>query len=107
MKTSQLMLGDIVMYNGNINTVKVLRDKYVRLNTCGEKVMYIGWHAADEIEPIPLTEEILEKNGINVIQYCDLSKPHWFMSINNDGSNVKKIVYLRPRTTARTSPLRA
>ena len=65
MKTQQLMLGDWVSHNGTPKTVDVIWGKEVSLNDPTQVwgSIYTDKFNEDEIEPIPLTPEILEKNG--------------------------------------------
>lgn len=68
MKTQQLMLGDWVSHNGTPKTVDVIWGKEVSLDD-PTKVwgsIYTDKFNEDEIEPIPLTPEILEKNGFSL-----------------------------------------
>ena len=64
MKVEELMVGDWVYRNGKDEPMKVL--------TIGEHGCCLGFtdgycgEAEDLIEPIPLTKEILEKNGFEV-----------------------------------------
>lgn len=63
MKAEELQLNDLVSYEGHATSVQVLR--------LGENIRRIGIESSrgnvfpeeDEIQPIPLTAEILEKNG--------------------------------------------
>lgn len=54
MKATDLMIGDWVEYGGYITTVRNLSDKIV-LSGCVGRL--------DEVRPVSLTPEILEKNG--------------------------------------------
>ena len=59
MTTSQLMLGDLVMFEGE--TFKIDGISIGEAHFCGDEENI--WCHEDNIEPIPLTAEILEKNG--------------------------------------------
>ncbi len=60
MKPTELMIGDYVLYNGEVFRIKEIGEGLVRIvNSKGQELIC----EFDEIEPIPLTPEILEKNG--------------------------------------------
>ena len=58
--TKELMIGDLVNWNGKC----ICRIEPKDIDLC-DKAM-IGWY----YEPIPITDEILEKNGFAVDQYA-------------------------------------
>ena len=62
MKTNELMIGDYVNYRGQIIKVTSLYDKGGS-NEVGWSDKESVWVNGRCIEPIPLTPEILEKNG--------------------------------------------
>ena len=62
MKANELMIGDYVNYRGQIIKVTSLYDKGGS-NEVGWSDKECIWVNADNVEPIPLTNEILEKNG--------------------------------------------
>lgn len=59
MKTSQLMLGDLVMYYGSVSRIDGLWQDIVHIEGEPEE----QYADMQEIGSIPLTAEILEKNG--------------------------------------------
>lgn len=59
MKTSQLMLGDLVMYYGSVSRIDGLWQDIVHIEGEPEE----QYADMQEIEPLPLTAEILEANG--------------------------------------------
>lgn len=61
MKAEELMIGDYVNYRGRIIKVTSLYDKGGS-NEVGWTDKESVWVNADNVEPIPLTPEILEKN---------------------------------------------
>ena len=67
MKHTDLMLNDLVMYQGEILRVGCISDYDIKIDLFedGEDTPYaeIWQEELDEVEPIPLTTEILEKNG--------------------------------------------
>ena len=67
MKHTDLMLNDLVMYQGKILRVGCISDYDIKIDLFedGEDTPYaeIWQEELDEVEPIPLTAEILEKNG--------------------------------------------
>lgn len=58
-----LMIGDWVIYRGEPTIVYEIDDYYQRINTEPDGYDSIKCIDTSEIEPIPLTPEILEKNG--------------------------------------------
>ena len=62
MKASELQIGDYINYRGQIIKVTSLYDKGGS-NEVGWSDKVSVWVNADNVEPIPLTVEILEKNG--------------------------------------------
>lgn len=64
MKSRELMVGDWVIANGNTDNKphRVTALTLTRIDFDNNEV-----HVAEYIEPIPLTAEILEKNGFEVI----------------------------------------
>ena len=62
MKANELQIGDHVNYRGQIIKVTSLYDKGGS-NEVGWSDNESVWVNADNVEPIPLTPEILEKNG--------------------------------------------
>lgn len=62
MKAEELMIGDWVHYRGTNIQVTSLYDKGGS-NEIGWSDKERVWVNADNVEPIPLTAEILEKNG--------------------------------------------
>lgn len=58
-----LMIGDWVIYRGEPTIVYEIDDYYKRINTEPDGYDSIRCIEISEIEPIPLTSEILEKNG--------------------------------------------
>ena len=62
MKVNKLQIGDYVNYRGQIIKVTSLYDKGGS-NEVGWSDKESVWVNADNVEPIPLTPEILEKNG--------------------------------------------
>ena len=66
MKTTDLMLGSYVKVkpSGMIIKVAAIHQKKVGYHSCQSK---LEWVRRDLIEPIPLTPEILEKNGFESI----------------------------------------
>lgn len=62
MKATELQIGDYVNYRGQIIKVTSLYDKGGS-NEVGWSDKESVWVNADNVEPIPLTPEVLEKNG--------------------------------------------
>lgn len=78
MKATELMIGDKVAIRSNdgcdLHVMTVSEVKNEGISSGKQKVFF----AYDEIEPIPLTAEILEKNGFEV-RY----NPSPYYSLNN------------------------
>lgn len=70
MKAKELQIGDYVNYRGQIIKVTSLYDKGGS-NEVGWSDKESVWVNADNVEPIPLTAEILEKNGFIKDVYKD------------------------------------
>lgn len=69
MKTSELMIGDWVLYGQRFAIIKELYNGYVTiLCSINGQNEYVE-ETYDNIEPIPLTSEILEKNGWKDISF--------------------------------------
>jgi hypothetical protein len=66
MKANEMQIGDYVNYRGQIIKVTSLYDKGGS-NEVGWSDKESVWVNADNVEPIPLTPEILEKNEIDTV----------------------------------------
>ena len=76
MKCSELMIGDYVKYQGHIYIVEEISAKgWVHLihSETRTRVSMASDYIIDLLEPIPLTPEILEKNGFKVDGYAILN----------------------------------
>lgn len=65
MKATDLMCGDWVLINGTPHKIQAIDSIDAEIQA-DDDLYYIGedrYHSEDKIEPIPLTPEILEKNG--------------------------------------------
>ena len=74
MKANELMIGDWVVYSGDAEYTNPVRIEGMDILTCAlitEDREDVGF---DGIEPIPLTAEILEKNGFEMEDNCN----YWF-----------------------------
>ena len=69
MKAEELMIGDYVHVkpSGMLVRVAAVHRKKVAYHSCANKLV---WVRKDLQEPIPLTPEILEKNGFVLESYC-------------------------------------
>ena len=66
MNIRQLQLDDLILYSGKVCRVTAVRlDNDGKVRAVVENDDFCGF--VDEIEPIPLTEAILEKNGFVLI----------------------------------------
>lgn len=68
MKATDLMVGDLVMVHpsGMLIKVAAVHNKKVAYHACPNK---LEWVRRDLLKPVPLTAEILEKNGFNQDKY--------------------------------------
>ena len=73
MKANELQIGDYVNYRGQIIKVTSLYDKGGS-NEVGWSEKESVWVNADNVEPIPLTSKILEKNGFKVTRNISSSR---------------------------------
>lgn len=72
MKAEDLMIGDWVKFNNSdlAHQIKAIAGKSV-------KVDKVYWYSASKLSPIPITSEILEKNGF-------IGMPYAVFKINDD-----------------------
>ncbi len=68
MKANELQIGDYVNYRGQIIKVTSLYDKGGS-NEVGWSDKESVWVNADNVEPIPVTYEIIEKNRMRVFEH--------------------------------------
>ena len=64
MKRSEVKIGDIVSYNGTVAPIYDLARDVVRFDEGSVSALI------KDISPVPLTEEILEKNGWEKVDWC-------------------------------------
>ena len=94
MKHTDLMLNDLVMYQGEILRVGCISDYDIKIDLFedGEDTPYaeIWQEELDEVKPIPLTDEILEKNGFAIEERDgDITFPYLAFIIKNDEYSVE------------------
>lgn len=74
MKANELMIGDFVRFKGSdlYHQVHAVQGKSVKLDK-----QY--WYKADKLLPIPITKEILEKNGFSgeMYAFCKINDEQW------------------------------
>ena len=87
MKANELMIGDIVTWKGNICYVISVENLGGLVGVENEKFCELV--SDKELEPIPLTEEILKANELNPIICCNLSMPKWYMSLRSGNRHVE------------------
>ena len=78
MRVCELMVGDLVLHDGKVIRVDAVHKRKIGYHKTKEK---LTWLFSGQFEPIPLTPEILEKNGFefdDVIPECRM-----FMGIDN------------------------
>ena len=59
----EYMIGDVVMYDNKIMVIKEPRDGIHFDLSCPEEKLVYCYVRVEDIKPMPLTSEILEKNG--------------------------------------------
>ena len=59
----EYIIGDVVMYDNKIMIIKEPRDEIHFDLSCPEKKLVYCCVGVEDIKPMPLTSEILEKNG--------------------------------------------
>lgn len=60
----EYIIGDVVMYNNKIMVIKEPRDGIHFDLSCPEEKLVYCYVGVEDIKPMPLTSEILEKNGL-------------------------------------------
>lgn len=63
MKVCDLMVGDLVLHDGKVIRVDAVHKRKIGYHKTKDK---LTWLFCGQFEPIPLTPEILEKNGFRV-----------------------------------------
>lgn len=90
MKGIKLQLGDYVFIkspSGDTTLIKIaaIHQKKVGYHSTPNK---LNWVRIGLLEPIPLTSEILEKNGFNKVPQPDCSNPyHWEFKEYEEGTD--------------------
>ena len=79
MEIRGLMIGDWVLYKDEPITVFEIDEYYDRINTEPDGYNAIRCIEASEIKPIPLTPEILEKNGFIGGEYKSYTGYVWYL----------------------------
>ena len=101
MKARELQIGDLLYYKGKFNafpfTVESITKKKVGYHAeSNEHRMY--FLRLSDCEPIPLTTEILERNGFGKYSFCNINGQHqwtwwsdkstsvslWYRELNDD-----------------------
>lgn len=72
MKPEELMIGDLVLYKDEPIMVWEIDEYYNRINTEPDGYNSIRCIEISDIKPIPLTPEILEKNGFVKDKYGEM-----------------------------------
>jgi len=81
MNVKELQIGDYVNYRGQIIKVTSLYDKGGS-NEVGWSDKEEVWVNADNVKPIPLTQEILEKNGFTEGEYKNYCGYVFYLSVD-------------------------
>lgn len=70
LNVNELMIGDWVLVNGNPMQIQAINDIDGEIMAGDELYCLVEdrVHSEDKIEPIPLTAEILEKNGFELVR---------------------------------------
>ncbi len=101
MKANELMAGDLVQYNGVVCRVYGLELPFPRKNErFNNKAIIHLWHNGfidaleEEVFPIPLTAEILEKNEfINKLLVININTENGLLYVDNKGSFAIEILF--------------
>ena len=67
MKVNELMIGDLVLYRGEPIIIFEIDEYYERVNTEPDGYDSIRCIELSDLQPIPLTAEILRKNGFEKV----------------------------------------
>ena len=71
MKVTDLMIGDLILINNTPHKIQAIDSIDAEIQA-DDELYYVGedrHHSENKIEPIPLTTEILEKNGFEMFKY--------------------------------------
>ena len=68
MRVCELMVGDLVLHDGKVIRVDAVHKRKIGYHQAKDK---LTWLFYGQFEPIPLTPEILEKNGFKMEFYSD------------------------------------
>ena len=82
MTANELMIGNWVMYKGEPIMVYEIDDYYKRINTEPDGYNAITCIEISDVTPIPLTAEILEKNGFELCKIPEIDYIGWRLSEN-------------------------
>lgn len=66
MKATELQIGDWVLINNTLRQIQVIDSIDAEIQADDDEVYYVGedrYHSEDKLEGVPLTYEILKKNG--------------------------------------------
>lgn len=88
MKVTDLMIGDLIFINNTPHKIQAI-DSIDAEMQADDELYYIGedrYHSEDKVEGVPLTPEILEKNGF--VFDCDF----WTIA-NPRYNNVRMVTY--------------
>lgn len=76
--TQKFIIGDVVMYDNKVMVVKEPRDGNHFDLSCHKEGLVYCFVGADEIKPVSLTKEILEKNGWKKeVMSRGIKNSHW------------------------------
>ena len=81
MKTNEIMIGDYLQVepSGMAIRISTIHKKEVGYKTCQNRISFVK---EELLDPIPLTPEILEKNGFKKSEY-DENMYYWSFSITS------------------------
>lgn len=82
MKANDLMIGDWVLHNTYPERIKLIGNTMVKVYTCDDTI------DIDELCPIPLTAEILEKNGWSEDAHRFPEDENFYLELEVRGSEV-------------------
>lgn len=94
MKTNELMIGDFVQVepSGMAIRISTIHKKEVGYHTCQNRISFVK---EELLDPIPLTPEILKKNGFNVVDENELLVEYAWHD-NNSYTSISVTFYKTP-----------
>lgn len=77
-RVTELMVGDLVLHDGKVIRVDAVHKRKIGYHKTKDK---LTWLFGGQFQPIPLTTEILEKNGLTKNCYASFFKEDKYMAL--------------------------